>query len=168
MREVYRAVVAGDRASLCELLRTHEGLLEGETPFGSLLHVAASHGHVELVRELVQLGISPNRRGGTFKGAPINVAASHGQREVVQLLLDLGAELDVSEPERNPLFSAVHAGDLQIVRALVESGIDFRVRYSGASMQDMSAADFAEERGQMAIAEYLRTLEGGAPRAHSA
>jgi ankyrin repeat protein len=99
-----------------------------------------------------------NARGGTFGGSPVNLAAGYGQPHIVRALLAAGAELDVSEPERNPLFSAIHGGHLEIVKFLIERGIDYRVRYTGESMKDMDALAFARERGQTEIADYLETL----------
>lgn len=64
----------------------------------------------------------------------------------------------MSESERNPLFSAIHGGHIDIVRFLVEAGIDHRVRYTGSSMQDMDACAFARERGQVDIAVFLAAL----------
>ncbi|ROZ63878.1 ankyrin repeat domain-containing protein [Ramlibacter sp. WS9] len=157
--EAYRAVVAGQFDAFRELFDRHPELLQAETPFGSLLHVAASHGHMEVVRGLVSLGADVNRRGGTFAGAPINVAASNGYLDIVRYLLEAGATLDISEPERNPLFGAVYGGHLQVVRVLVQAGIDTDIRYTGESMEAMDAAAFAKERGQVEIASYLEGLQ---------
>lgn len=38
--------------------------------------------------------------------------------------------MDISEPERNPLFSAVQSGNLDIARLLIECGIDAKVAYT--------------------------------------
>jgi ankyrin repeat protein len=70
--------------------------------------------------------------------------------------------MDTSEPERNPLFGAVYGGHLHVVQLLVANGIDFRVKYTGRSMNDMDAKAFAVERGQTEIAKYLRALEADA------
>jgi len=61
--------------------------------------------------------------------------------------LDKGAEIDISAPERNPLFGAILGGNVAIAKLLLDRGIDASIRYSGKSMHDMSAIDFAKERG---------------------
>lgn len=63
--------------------------------------------------------------------------------------------MDVSDPERNPLFGAIYGGHIEIVRLLIDQGIDTHVKYTGKSMKNMDALAFARERGQMDIAALL-------------
>ncbi|MCA9183495.1 MAG: ankyrin repeat domain-containing protein, partial [Planctomycetales bacterium] len=88
-----------------------------------------------------------NLKGGTSESSPLDRACADGQYDVVKYLLDKGAKIDVSAPERNPLFGAILSGNLAIAKLLIDRGIDTSVRYSGESMHDMSAIDFAKERG---------------------
>jgi ankyrin repeat protein len=120
--------------------------------------MAAAAGHLALVKALIEFGADINRQGGTFNGTAINEAASQGQREVVEYLLSRHADLDTSDPVRNPLFGAIYNGNIEIVKLLLSFGIDPTVRYSGQNMTNMDALDFAIERGQTAIADFLRTL----------
>jgi ankyrin repeat protein len=154
-RAIRAAIKSGNTAAALTLLREDVSRLRMMTPFGSWLHVAATFGNLELIKALVALGLDVNLRGGTFDGAAINLAASNGHIHVVRFLLQSSAELDVSEPERNPLFSAIYGGHLDIVRLLIDAGIDHRVRYSGESMKNMDALAFARERGQVDIAAFL-------------
>lgn len=66
--------------------------------------------------------------------------------------------MDIEEPVRNPLFAAIYAGSKSVVELLVERGAEYKIRYYGDSMKGMDACDFAIERGQLEIAEYLRAL----------
>ena len=156
-RSIRSAIQEGRTAETLSLL-ADESHLRMMTPFGSWLHVAAKVGNLEIVKALVGLGLDVNLRGGTFGGSAINLAAGYGHLEVTRFLLRAGSRLDVSEPERNPLFSAIQGGHIDIVRFLVEAGIDHRVRYTGDSMQDMDALAFARERGQADIALFLAGL----------
>ncbi|MFO1490770.1 MAG: ankyrin repeat domain-containing protein [Kiritimatiellia bacterium] len=153
------AVRNADVEKVRSLIGSSKELLNTMTPFGTWLHIAAKGGSLELVKLLLTLGIDVNVNGGTFGGAPINLAAGYGQLNVVHALLAAGARLDVSEPERNPLFSAIQGGHLDIVKLLIEQGIDHLVCYTGESMRGMDAEAYARERGQTDIANYLSKLK---------
>lgn len=155
LKAIRAAIKSGDTDTVLSLISQRPGRLHMNTPFGSWLHVAASAGQINVVAALVELGLDVNLRTGVFDGAPINEAASGGHHMVVQFLLDHGATLDVSAPERNPLFGAIYGGHLEIARLLLQSGIDFKIRYTGQSMKDMGAYEFAVERGQIEIAALL-------------
>ncbi len=149
------AIIACDSDVALSTIAAEEGRLDMMTPFGTWLHVAAKCGCLEIVQGLVAMGADINQRGGTFGGTAINLAAGYGQSDVLRFLLDHGAELDVTESERNPLFSAIQGGDLEIAKMLIDHGIDTLVSYTGPSMKGMTALGFARERGQKDIAEFL-------------
>jgi uncharacterized protein len=155
MKALRSAIKEGDVDKVGSLIREDNELLHTMTPFGSWLHVAASFGKLEIVKLLLQAGIDINCRGGTFKGGALNEAASEGHTEIAKFLVSNGAQLDVSEPEKNPLFGAIHVGNIDTVKLLLDSGIDARVKYSGTSMMDMDAKAFADERGQLEIVRLL-------------
>lgn len=154
-RLLYEAAKQAKNVEFIALLQAEPDALHAMTPFGSWLHVAATVGNDELIRYLVEKGLDPSVRGGTFKGGAINLAASNGHLNVVQYLLSSGAEVDTSEPERNPLFAAIHGGHADIVQCLLDSGIDASIKYSGQSMNEMDAVAFAKERGQLGIADLI-------------
>jgi uncharacterized protein len=84
------------------------------------------------------------------------MAASKGHLGIVKHLLEHGAELDVSEPEKNPLFAAVLNGHADVVQLLLDSGIDATVTYNGHYTDKMDAIEFAKMYGQTEIAELIR------------
>lgn len=159
INQISEAIEAGDLALTTELLARSDMSLDVMTPFGTFLHVAADSGQLEIVKLLVRLGASVDVNGGIVGGAPLDCAASEGHAEVVRFLIGAGAKIDVSLPTRNPLFGAIYGGHLDIVKLLVQAGIDWRVRYTGESMKNMDALAFARERGQTEIAQYLDGLE---------
>lgn len=153
--ELYDAIKRDDSATLTTLIGTDKSLLNEDIGLGTCLHNAARLGKLEVVKQLLEMGADINRRDGVADAAPIHEAASRGQLDVVAYLIENGAVLDVSEPERNPLFAASHGGHKEIVKLLIESGIDFRVKYSGDLMEGMDALRFAREWGQDDIAKML-------------
>ena len=66
--------------------------------------------------------------------------------------------MDTTTSECNPLFSSIYSGSMALVKYLVEAGIDHKVAYTGPSVTNMDALAFAEERGQVEIVEYLKTI----------
>lgn len=155
MQAMSEAIRAGDARKVLSLIGKGKSLLKAMTPFGTWLHMAAKAGHLEIVRELVTLGVDVNRRGGVFGGNALNLAASYGHLEITKFLLDHGAEFDMAEPIRNPLFGAIRCGNLEIVKLLVKRGIDTKVAYPCSSSPDLTALEFARERGHRKIAAFL-------------
>ena len=155
-KEIRDAIQRGDVLGVATLIDDDRDILNMMTPFGTWLHVAATFGKLEIVKRLVEMGIDVNMRGGTFGGNALNSAASAGHVEVVEYLFSHGAKLDVSEPERNPLFGAIHGGHLNVAEFLISKGIDQKIKYTGSSMNNMDALAFAIERGQKEIATVLR------------
>ncbi len=154
--KIYDLIGDGDIEQAKEIIITDKSLLDFVTPFGTWLHVSARAGELDMIKFLVESGMDINRNEGVPKSAPIAHAASEGEMGIVEYLLDNGAILDVSDPNRNPLFSAIYGGHFNIVKYLVQSGIDITVKYTGDTMKDMGAYEFAIERGQVEIAEYLK------------
>jgi ankyrin repeat protein len=79
------------------------------------LALAAQHGHVEIVRLLLDAGEDPNRynpKGFHGHSTPLHQAALYGHSEVVQLLVERRARLDIEDTvyHGTPLGWAKHAG----------------------------------------------------------
>jgi ankyrin repeat protein len=115
IKELYAAISHSVETRVHDILSNNPSLLKTKTPVGSWLHVAAMRGNVNIVKYLIKSGLDVNSNIGLSGSMPISCAASKGYLEIVQYLLDNGAILDVSEPERNPLFSAIPNGHLEIV-----------------------------------------------------
>lgn len=155
-KEIRTAIKSGQLETLKDLFEKEPEMLIWMTPFGTWLHVAVAHGNLEIVKYLVNNGIDINIKGRTFSTNALERAAAKGYLEIAKYLISQNVEIDTSEPDRNPLFAAIHGGHLDIVRYLVKIGIDITIKYTGESMKDMDAYAFAVERGQTEIAEYLK------------
>ena len=155
-KDMISAIKQGDQELVRSIVNASPELLHIETPLGSWLHIATDKGQKAIVELLLELGIDVNVQGGPSKNTPLNVAAYTGNLELVNFFLGRNAVLDVSEPDKNPLFAAIHGGHKRVVELLLEAGVDYRVRYTGATMSDMGAIEFAQEWGQGEIAEIIK------------
>jgi ankyrin repeat protein len=154
-KEIRLAIRQGDIDRISSLINTHPEYTNMATPFGTWLHVASRAGDLGVVKLLVDLGVDINKAGGTFEACPLKTAVSSGHYEVVEFLLSSGASVDLSEPFRNPLFSAIYNGRLDIAKLLIHHGADTTVRYTGENMNEMDAYAYAIELEQFEIAEFL-------------
>lgn len=157
MRE---SIKSGQLDTLRDLLEKEPEMLTHVTPFGTWLHVATAHGHLEIIEHLINSGIDIHAKGGTFSTNALERAATKGYVHIAEYLIKHHVEMDTSEPDRNPLFAAIYGGHFEIVKLLVMNGIDVKIKYSGNNMKDMDAYTFAVERGEMEIAEYLKQKMG--------
>jgi len=155
-KAIRNAIKRGDINEVKQLIGNDKEILNTMTAFGTWLHVAAKKGHFEIVEYLINEGIDIDARGGTFDASALNLAAGAGYLEIVKYLIEAGAELDVTLAKRNPLFGAIYGGHKEVVEFLVEKGIDISIRYTGESIKNMDAYEYAREFGQTEIAEYLK------------
>ncbi|WEF32875.1 ankyrin repeat domain-containing protein [Pseudoduganella chitinolytica] len=155
LKDAYDAIKNFNNEVARHLLTEDTSLINAMTPFGTLLHVASAAGNIDIIHYLIAHGADINTRGGALGGSALNEAASDGRIEVVRYLLSHGAAMDTSEPERNPLFSSIYGGHVEVSRILISNGIDVTVRYTGESMKEMDALAYAVERGQKEIAALL-------------
>ena len=155
-KDVIVAIKSGDVGLVEKMLNGNDKLLHLVTPLGSWLHIATEQGKREIVELLVNLGIDVNVRGGPSSATPLNTAAYEGNAHLLNYLLENNAVMDLSEPDRNPLFTAIHAGHKTIVELLLKAGIDTEVKYTGETMKDMDAIAFAYEWGRAEIADIVK------------
>jgi ankyrin repeat protein len=141
---IHDAVKEGRIEDLIALLDANPEAIDENRSFGTLLHVAASAGQIEIAKELVRKGVDVNERGGTFMGNALNEAATDGHYEMVKYLLEEGSEMDESDSVGNPLWGAILRDNVKIAQLLIDHGIDFNIKYG--DMQ-MDAEAFAKEQG---------------------
>ncbi|MED0965580.1 ankyrin repeat domain-containing protein [Bacillus paramycoides] len=150
------SIKSGQLGMLRDLLGKEPEMLSYVTPFGTWLHVATAHGHLEIIEYLINSGIDIHAKVGTFSTNALERAATKGYLHIAEYLIKHHVEMDTSGPDRNPLFAAIYSGHFEIVKLLVMNGIDMTIKYSGNNMKDMDAYTYAIERGEMKIAEYLK------------
>lgn len=155
-KDIRNAIKIGRIDILKDLFAKNPEMLDWMSVFGTWLHVASAHGKLEIVEYLINAGIDINVQGGPSSTNALERAATKGYLEIVKYLINCSIVIDTSKPERSPLFAAIYGGHLEIVKLLVKNNIDITIKYSGESMKDMGAYEFAIERGQLEIAEYLK------------
>ncbi|WP_395782003.1 ankyrin repeat domain-containing protein [Aquidulcibacter sp.] len=155
--KIWEAISVGDVDLTRSLFFQHPEMVNAFIPFGggTFLHLAASKQGVDMAEALLKIGFDVNK-GGKFAGDTALVSAcSYGNYSVAKYLIDNEAKLDVESPQKNPLFGAIIGCSSEIVRLLLEAGIDTSVRYTGESMKNMDAIAFALERGERLIAREI-------------
>ena len=111
---------------------------QGNTAF----HIAIENGHIELAKQLLVLGADPyvsNKAGLT----PLHLACQTKQIEWIKHLSQQSNLL--------PLHWAIKAGDLQLVRQLVELGLDINV----VDQAGWSGVHWAADQGNLPMLKYL-------------
>lgn len=150
------AIEAGDIARVRELIASGADLNEADDDgCFTALGLAAYHGRIEILRELLDAGVPPDSAAGACALAG---AALGGQLESARILIEAGASLNHrDETGMTPLMNAARVGQLPAVRYLVEQGADLECRddSGGRYAQWKSALDYAIDEGYPDIAELL-------------
>lgn len=155
---VREAIKSNDINKIRNIFSENLDYLNEKTAFGTWLHDAATLGKLDVVRLLVDLGIDINIESGVehIEGNALDQAISFQHADIAKYLISNGIKLDTSEPTKNPLFAAIYVGNINLVGLLIDAGIDVTVKYTGEHMKDMDALAYAEERGELEIAELIR------------
>lgn len=156
LKEMRSAIKNNEMELVKKLIANNEGLLEERTVFGTWLHVAASHGKREMVDYFIECGIDVNIEGDISGGSPIRSASESGHLDIVEQLYRSGSSFDVSSFTKNPLFGAIYNGHIEVVKFLVEKGIDIKVYYAIGDLEKVDAYEYARQYGQTEIANYLK------------
>lgn len=161
--KISKAVRDGDCELLEKLIAANPKSIGARTPFagGTWLHYAASAGTLQVVERLVKVGFDVNKPGYQEGDLALDCAASAGRVDIARYLLDQGSRMDTSKSVRNPLFAAVVGKSPEIVRLLLERGIDATVRYTSDTMKGMDATAFALQRGEAEIARIITLHNAG-------
>jgi len=160
-KNIHSAIRDGNNELAIKLLKDHRhlGILNFKTPFGTWLHDAALHNRKDIIIYLMSAGIDIDEQGGPFGGNALSEAVNKKNLEIIEYLLSLNIEIITSDSRKNPLFTAIYRGNLDIVKILINHGVNYKVAYTGDYAQNLDAEAFALERGEKEIANYLHSLK---------
>ena len=118
-----RAASGGHIACVRVLLAAHCPIITDSRYGYSALGEAAKGGHVNILQDLLQQGVSANCESSPSGGSPLLIASLEGQLPCVQALLDAGAGINRPNCEGDTaLFCAAYGGHLKVVELLLACG----------------------------------------------
>lgn len=123
-REVMIAFEQGHSDIVNFLLPAREAIPEYVDEFrGSAICEAARNGHINLVRQVLDMGWDPESLGGYHHISVLENACRCGRPEIVALLLERGAKPH-SRSRTAPMAEAGVSGHLGIMQQLLRAGVD--------------------------------------------
>ena len=119
--DLLRACSANDEQKVQSIL-TAQPLMLGFSDYDwrGALHVAASDGHLEVVKLLISKGASPNQ-SDRWGGSPLDDAMRERHTDVAEYLRSVGGRLGVSD-HGTALILAASRGEVDEVRSLLADG----------------------------------------------
>ena len=122
----------------------------------TLLLVAASNGHKQLVEVLLKRGAKLAAQN-SYGVTALMLAANQGREQVVELLLQHGAEVDLQDGDGDAaLTSAAIEGHPAVVLQLLRAGADMALRTADGK----TAMQIAKEKGHTECVAAVKTFLG--------
>ncbi|XP_069485753.1 ankyrin repeat domain-containing protein 16 [Ambystoma mexicanum] len=120
----------------------------------TLLHYAARHGHLDIVRYLTEtLEMDVNVFNNDYK-RPLHEAASMSHRDCLLYLLKRGAEIDcLKKADWTPLMMACTRHNLEVIKDLIEHGANPQLK----NKDGWNSFHIACREGDQEIIQYLLT-----------
>lgn len=122
---LFIAKIMGHGKEMEQLLLRHGANIESMTFTGTHLHAAASRGLTDIVKTILERGISPDDTAEDATDTPLHQAAQYGHTEIVRLLVAAGADTESkNEKEMTPLCLAAIHNQAEAAATLVKAGAD--------------------------------------------
>ncbi|XP_055370704.1 uncharacterized protein LOC129605150 [Condylostylus longicornis] len=139
--------------------------------FGSLLHYAVYNSNMEAIEILLNNGARPNYQllhyskdlfkcslpdfVDYYKGCmPLHLAAEIGNKDIIEILINKSSDVDgLDWFQRTPLYYAIRAGKLDIVKYLVE---EKTAKLEINDEDGITPLDYAEKFKELIIVDYIK------------
>ena len=169
--EVLEAILNGEISKVKALIRKYNGLklayynydgfkvqecMHNNEERDNPLHLAAFHGHLQIVKYLIEQDYCERECRNRFKNTPLNRAAIQGQLEVVRYLIEERNcdPMCVSDWGRTPLHNACRYSQLKVVEYLMSlQGINVNARDTISTRS--TPLDLAAGYGSVDVVSYL-------------
>jgi ankyrin repeat protein len=124
---------------------------------GTCLMAAASYGHLDICRLLIDKG-APMEAKNTHDNTTLHIAAYNGHLDIVRLLCDRGANIEArTKSGWRPLHVAAYHGHISVVKEL----IDVRnAEINARTVSGRTALRFARQEAKDDTAAYLVSQRG--------
>jgi ankyrin repeat protein len=173
--EIHNLVIQGNLTAIKSMLHQNPALISSQDQYGNTpLHLAAFHGHAEIVKFLIEQGADVNTQNN-FGGTALLLASYSGQEEVVKILIANNAKVDLSlkDSKQQVLQIATLEGYRDYNHMYNDKGgiINIKIHFIGSPLQAAAA------NGHKGVAELLitngtnvnaKTLYNGNTSLHSA
>jgi len=127
---------------------------------GPSIHDAANKGNIEIIKELLAVGVNVNTKGiGGM--TPLHRAAREGHKEVVEFLIANNADINAKDKMgRVPLHRAAREGHQAVTEILITKGADVNVKSTSGSFKGETPLDEAIKRKRTALVSFLQKNGG--------
>ena len=141
IEELFKETKEGNKKKVEEIIKnfnrnTGDNLEGSQDDNGySPLFYAAEKGHIEIVKYLVELGVSIDAAGYATQKSPLGIAVYNGDIEIVKYLVEKGANIDKKDHMGNTILSKslllpVECKDkkkkMEILKYLIDKGADIK------------------------------------------
>lgn len=122
---LFIAKLMGQGKEMEQLLQRHGANIESMMFTGTHLHAAASCGLTDIVKTILERGVSPDDTAEDAMDTPLHQAAKYGHTEIVRLLVAAGADTEAkNENELTPLWLAARFNRAETASELIKAGAD--------------------------------------------
>jgi ankyrin repeat protein len=158
---LFAAASSGDLPALTAALEADPQLLDAHGPDGwTALHLAAHHGHRQVVEALLARGADLHSRSRNAReNTPLHAAAAGRRAEIADLLLAHGADVRAAAAGWTPLHLAAGNGSVELAEVLLAAGAEVEAR----GPDGRTPLAIAVERRHDRVADLLRRHGAGPP-----
>ena len=145
-----------NNVEIIEYLHSKGTDIEKVSIYGKPINWAVGSQNVQAAIKLLELGASPEGDLTASSPPPLILAIDFNSEEIYQALMKHKCSLEVMDPDGyTPLHLAAEKGELNIVKDLIEKGLD---KYINKEVHGKTPLYLAFEKNQWNVVSYLKDL----------